>query len=151
MVRLNGRCPRGIRLIGHAPHGHWKTITFVDVAAVTKLLRVAALAPAITVMALVAHRGRVGSGRPRFPAFLIGFVALSIAHTFHLIDPVLASSFTAASGFAFLMAVTVVGMRTPLRRLALGEWRRILIVAVHTVLLACYVTIFLLLTNVGRQ
>jgi len=29
MVRLNGRCPRGIRLIGHAPHGHWKTITFV--------------------------------------------------------------------------------------------------------------------------
>jgi transposase len=29
MVRLNGRCPRGTRLIGHAPHGHWKTITFV--------------------------------------------------------------------------------------------------------------------------
>jgi transposase len=29
MVRLRGRCPRGTRLIGHAPHGHWKTITFV--------------------------------------------------------------------------------------------------------------------------
>jgi transposase len=29
MVRLRGRCPRGKRLIGHAPHGHWKTITFV--------------------------------------------------------------------------------------------------------------------------
>ena len=29
MVRLRGRCPRGARLIGHAPHGHWKTITFV--------------------------------------------------------------------------------------------------------------------------
>jgi transposase len=29
MVRLNGRCPRGVRLIGYAPHGHWKTITFV--------------------------------------------------------------------------------------------------------------------------
>jgi len=29
MVRLNGRCQRGVRLIGHAPHGHWKTITFV--------------------------------------------------------------------------------------------------------------------------
>jgi transposase len=29
MVRLNGRCPRGERLIGYAPHGHWKTITFV--------------------------------------------------------------------------------------------------------------------------
>jgi transposase len=29
MVRLNGRSPRGSRLIGYAPHGHWKTITFV--------------------------------------------------------------------------------------------------------------------------
>jgi transposase len=29
MVRLNGRCPRGARLTGHVPHGHWKTITFV--------------------------------------------------------------------------------------------------------------------------
>jgi hypothetical protein len=29
MVRLSGRCPRGTRLIGHVPHGHWKTITFV--------------------------------------------------------------------------------------------------------------------------
>jgi transposase len=29
MVRRFGRCPRGERLIGYAPHGHWKTITFV--------------------------------------------------------------------------------------------------------------------------
>jgi transposase len=29
MVRLNGRCPRGERLVGRVPHGHWKTITFV--------------------------------------------------------------------------------------------------------------------------
>ena len=27
MVRLRGRCPRGIRLIDHVPHAHWKTIT----------------------------------------------------------------------------------------------------------------------------
>jgi len=29
MVRQHGRCPRGERLIGYAPHGYWKTITFV--------------------------------------------------------------------------------------------------------------------------
>jgi transposase len=29
MVRLRGRCSRGERLIGHAPHGHWKTMTLV--------------------------------------------------------------------------------------------------------------------------
>src|SRR5262245_52674746 len=27
MVRLSGRCPRGERLIGRVPQGHWKTIT----------------------------------------------------------------------------------------------------------------------------
>ena len=25
MVRLSGRCPRGERLIGRVPQGHWKT------------------------------------------------------------------------------------------------------------------------------
>ena len=29
MVRLRGHSPRGMRLIGRVPHGHWKTITFV--------------------------------------------------------------------------------------------------------------------------
>src|SRR5438093_8232458 len=29
MVRLSGRCPRGERLVGCVPQGHWKTITFV--------------------------------------------------------------------------------------------------------------------------
>jgi hypothetical protein len=29
MVRLRGRAPRGVRLIGHVPLGYWQTITFV--------------------------------------------------------------------------------------------------------------------------
>jgi transposase len=29
MVRLRGRAPRGVRVIGHVPLGEWKTITFV--------------------------------------------------------------------------------------------------------------------------
>jgi transposase len=29
MTRLRGRCRRGERLIGKAPHGHWKITTFV--------------------------------------------------------------------------------------------------------------------------
>jgi transposase len=29
MVRLRGRCRRGVRLVDYAPQGHWKTITFV--------------------------------------------------------------------------------------------------------------------------
>src|SRR5437763_14573558 len=29
MARLPGRAPRGDRLVGKIPHGHWKTTTFV--------------------------------------------------------------------------------------------------------------------------
>ena len=29
MTRVYGRAPRGERLIGSMPHGHWKTSTFV--------------------------------------------------------------------------------------------------------------------------
>lgn len=29
MVRLRGRAPRGVRLVGHVPQGEWKTVTFV--------------------------------------------------------------------------------------------------------------------------
>jgi transposase len=29
LVRLRGRAPRGVRLVGHVPLGQWKTITFM--------------------------------------------------------------------------------------------------------------------------
>lgn len=29
MTRRYGRAPKGTRLIGHLPHGHWKTTTFI--------------------------------------------------------------------------------------------------------------------------
>ena len=36
MVRLRGRAPRGERLVDYAPHGHWKTISFVGRPAATR-------------------------------------------------------------------------------------------------------------------
>lgn len=29
MAPLRGWAPKGERLIGHAPHGHWRTMTFI--------------------------------------------------------------------------------------------------------------------------
>lgn len=29
MTRVRGRCAKGKRLVDYAPHGHWKTTTFV--------------------------------------------------------------------------------------------------------------------------
>jgi transposase len=37
MTRQRGRCPRGERLIGAVPHGHWKTSTFVAALRMTGL------------------------------------------------------------------------------------------------------------------
>src|SRR5437660_12657198 len=36
MVRLRGRAPRGIRVIGRVPLGSWKTITFIAACGTTK-------------------------------------------------------------------------------------------------------------------
>jgi transposase len=38
MVRLRGRGPRGMQLIGRVPHGHWKTITFVAALRYNKMV-----------------------------------------------------------------------------------------------------------------
>jgi len=43
MTRRYGRAPRGKRCIGSAPHGHWKTTTFVGA-----LLRHRLTAPMVT-------------------------------------------------------------------------------------------------------
>jgi transposase len=37
MARLRGRAPRGQRLVGKIPHGHWKTTTFVAALRCTAL------------------------------------------------------------------------------------------------------------------
>src|SRR6202048_1870314 len=37
MARLRGRAPRGERLVGKIPHGHWKTTTFVAALRCTAL------------------------------------------------------------------------------------------------------------------
>jgi hypothetical protein len=37
MVRHYGRAPRGQRLVGSAPHGHWKTLTYVAALRVSGL------------------------------------------------------------------------------------------------------------------
>lgn len=37
MTRQRGRCPRGERLLGAVPHGHWKTSTFVAALRMTGL------------------------------------------------------------------------------------------------------------------
>lgn len=43
MTRTHGRAPRGRRLVAKAPHGHWRTLTFLAA------LRKRSLAPSISI------------------------------------------------------------------------------------------------------
>jgi transposase len=48
LVRLRGRAPRGVRLIGRAPFGDWKTITFVAGLRHNKMVAPMAIESAMT-------------------------------------------------------------------------------------------------------
>jgi transposase len=48
MVRLRGRAPRGVRLIGRVPLGEWKTITFVAALRHNKMVAPMVLEGAMT-------------------------------------------------------------------------------------------------------
>jgi transposase len=55
LVRLRGRTPRGVRLIGHVPLGEWKTITFVAALRHNKMTAPMVLEGAMTGEAFLAY------------------------------------------------------------------------------------------------
>jgi transposase len=55
MVRLWGRSPRGVELIGHAPHGYWKTITFVAALRHNKMVAPMVVEGAMTAQMFLAY------------------------------------------------------------------------------------------------
>ena len=76
MVRLYSRSPRGERLIGYVPHGHWKTITFV---AGLRLRRITAPSPHRPVRTVnrTAAPSRHCAANPMQPSLSAGSASLS--------------------------------------------------------------------------
>lgn len=42
-TRLRGRCPRGLRLVGRVPHGHWKLLTIIAAMTIDGVLAAASI------------------------------------------------------------------------------------------------------------
>lgn len=103
-----------------------------EIAAITKLTRVALLAP---ILALVAWRlpGRAGkAGAPTIPWFVVGFFLLAAINSTGIIPPAVQHG---AQGFGTAMlacAVTATGMRSPMATLLDVGPRPLLVIAAST-------------------
>lgn len=92
-----------------------------DVATLTKLLRVALLAPLVLLIGYLLRRGE--PGRAEFPWFLLGFVALLALNSFGLIPEPLRDFLVVASGWCLLVTMAALGMRTSIIELVGLGWR----------------------------
>src|SRR4029077_15799304 len=89
---------------------------FVTVAIITKLLRVACLLPAVTIIAWWVARGgeRAGDARPAPPVFLFGFLALAALNSLGVVPPGLKAAITQVSSFLIILAIAALGIKTSL-------------------------------------
>ncbi len=104
-----------------AAAGYLVSDTAGDVATLTKLLRVAMLAPVVLVIGYLLRRG--DPGRTEFPLFLLGFVALLALNSLGLIAEPLRELLVKTSHWCLLLTMAALGMRTSVVALVGLGWR----------------------------
>lgn len=122
-----------------------------DAAAITKLMRVALLVPAVVVIALLfrARGGAPGSKAPwsrlPVPGFLIGFVVLVALNSWGGLAEPLRLGLADVSRWGIVMAVAAIGMKTSLKSLVDVGGRAVGIIFAEAVFLLCIVMAVLVL------
>lgn len=103
-------------------------------AAIVKLTRVAMLAPALAVVALLfpAEEGQA-RGRTGVPWFVFGFLALAALNSVMALPPQVGPWAKQGTSALLLLAVTATGIRSPMQLLMQQGWRSSLPVIVATV------------------
>lgn len=116
-----------------------------DAATVTKLLRVALLVPVVALLTFVLFRrrwsgddGEAARG-PRFPLFLIAFIALVAVNSLGLLPPLAQSALRDMSGWALVGAIAALGVKTSLKDLLTVGPRAIALVVLETLWIAALV------------
>lgn len=95
-----------------------------ETAAIVKLTRVALLAPALAVVALLFPAGRdEPRARIGVPWFVLGFLALGVVNSFATLPPVVAAWAKIATQALLVVAVTATGIRSPMSMLLQQGWR----------------------------
>lgn len=108
-----------------------------DIATLTKLLRVALLAPLILVLGALLNDRSTGPGD--HPWFLLGFVALFALNSLGLLPEPLRQLLVTASGACLLVVMAALGMRTSLGAIIAQGWRPMALLASLSGLLVCSV------------
>lgn len=96
-----------------------------DIATLTKLLRVALLAPLVLLLGFLLRRG--DSGTAELPLFLLGFLALFGLNSLGWLPAGLREGLIAASNACLLVTMAALGMRTTLGELLAQGWRPMLL------------------------
>lgn len=109
-----------------------------EVATVTKLLRVALLFPIVSLISLWvgARQTSARASIPKVPSFLLIFLLVVAANSFHLIPQPVGAVMSDAARFFLIMAVAALGIKTSLEALKNAGWRPLLVLSLQTVLMA---------------
>lgn len=96
-------------------------------ATVIKLIRVACLAPVLVFLTWLTSSKNGAHKPPLLPAFLLGFTAVSVLTSLHILPEVLIQTARATSGFLLVMALFAIGAATRWSQLVRTGWRTIAI------------------------
>jgi uncharacterized integral membrane protein (TIGR00698 family) len=93
-------------------------------ATIVKLTRVALLAPALAIIALL-FPAETGQSRQKIglPWFVVGFLALGTVHSFVTLPSIVPTLSAQATSWLLLLAVTATGIRSPMHMLLDMGWR----------------------------
>ena len=124
-----------------------------DAAVITKLYRVALLAPVVLVLSVLLRTQRgpaVGRSVPLLPGFMVAFIALVLIGSLGWVSPQVSDTASAASRWLLIVAIAAVGVKTRLQDLAQLGWRPLLMLVCETVFIAAIVGAAAALHLLGR-
>lgn len=124
-----------------------------DAAVITKLYRVALLAPVVLVLTMLLRSGRgnaVGTQVPLLPGFMVAFIALVLVGSLGWLSPQVSDAASAASRWLLIVAIAAVGVKTRLQDLAKLGWRPLLMLVCETLFIAAVVGMAAALHLLGR-
>lgn len=113
--------------------GYLVSDTSGDIATLTKLLRVALLAPLVLLLGALLNRNN--TGKAEHPWFLLGFIALFAMNSLGWLPEDLRDALTTASKACLLITMAALGMRTSLSSLIAQGWRPFALLAMLSTLL----------------
>jgi uncharacterized integral membrane protein (TIGR00698 family) len=120
-----------------------------DVATVVKLFRVALLLPVVLVISIFfgsqKNTNKLGWGSLRLiPAFLLGFVALSIVASMQILPSSVTHQIGGLSRWMLVIAIAAAGLKTNFQELAKLGWQPVLMLVAETLFIAAFGLVFIL-------